>query len=316
MRSVSAIVCVLFVVVLLSGCGREGESCAVSSKASRPVVFTTFYPTAYFAERIGGEHIKVVCPVPEAADAIFWMPDDAVIQDYQKADLIVLNGAGFSKWVGKVSLPESRIVDTALPFCDSFIRFEDAVVHSHGPGGAHAHEGIDGHTWMDPVNAKVQAGEILNALVERWPEWEPRFAVGYASLAKDLDGLAARLAAFRDMPGSPPAMFASHPAYNYVVRRYQWNVANLDLDPEVMPTPAELAQIRERFRGFMAGTLMWESEPLPEVAELMKSELGLESIVFSPCELLTAAQRARGDDYISIMHGNLDRLQVVYGDAE
>ncbi|MCA8961213.1 MAG: zinc ABC transporter substrate-binding protein, partial [Planctomycetes bacterium] len=98
-------------------------------------VRTTFYPTTYFAERIGGERVHVVCPTPADADPIFWMPDEGAIGDYQSAELIVLNGAEFEKWVSKVTLPERRVVRTAAPFADQLLRFEQAMTHSHGPGG-------------------------------------------------------------------------------------------------------------------------------------------------------------------------------------
>jgi zinc transport system substrate-binding protein len=311
-RSDCCLLCVLFLVV---GCGRQREPEGSAEDAVRPVVYTTFYPTEYFVERIGGGHVDVVCPVPDDADAIFWTPDDVAIWAYQQADLIVLNGAGFSKWVGKVSLPESRIVDSAAALSGSFIQFGGAKLHSHGPTGEHAHEGVDGHTWVDPVNAIAQAGAIRDALSTRWPAWKVDFERGYAELVSDLKALSQRLAAFRDMPGSP-RMLASHPAYNYIARRYGWNMENLDLDPMGVPSVDAVAAIRARLDRHPATYLIWESEPSREVADHMRSELGLASIVFSPCELLAAVQRNAGEDYLSVMRGNLARLSIVFEEGE
>ena len=56
----------------------------------RPVVYTTFYPTQYLTQRIGGDLIEVVNPVPENADPIFWEPTREDLRAYQRADLIVL----------------------------------------------------------------------------------------------------------------------------------------------------------------------------------------------------------------------------------
>ena len=155
----------------------------------RPTVYTTFYPTTYFAQRIGGDVAQVVCPCPADADPAYWMPKDEAIAAYQKADLIVINGASFEKWLPKVTLPESRIVDTARPLRDTLIKLEQAVTHSHGPEGEHVHHGIDGHTWVDPMNAKTQAREILKALVRKLPAQKVAFERNFAALAKDLDVL-------------------------------------------------------------------------------------------------------------------------------
>ncbi len=78
------VVVVLAVVVLGAGCGKKASTNA--TRTGKPVVYTTFYPTKFFAERIGGDLINVVCPVPSDEDAIFWMPDAKAIAAYQKAD--------------------------------------------------------------------------------------------------------------------------------------------------------------------------------------------------------------------------------------
>ena len=76
---------VLFsLIVILLACG--GSDPAQNGKREGPpVVYTTFYPTTYFAQRIGGDLVKVVCPLPEGEDAIFWQPDDETLAALQGA---------------------------------------------------------------------------------------------------------------------------------------------------------------------------------------------------------------------------------------
>jgi zinc transport system substrate-binding protein len=277
----------------------------------KPQVYTTFYPTQYFAERIGGDLIEVSNPVPEDADPIFWQPGREDLLAYQGADLIILNGAGFEKWVATATLPEDRVVDTAKPFESEFITYQDAITHSHGAVGEHSHEGLDGHTWLDPHHAKVQANEIRAALAARFPEHAEAFEQGYAALAADLDALDQTFAAYQESYDDQP-FFASHPAYNYLARRYGWNVDNLDLDPEEMPSDEVFADIRARMAEHPAEYIVWEGEPLPEVAERFKDELGLESITFSPAELLSAEEQAAGIDYLDVMRANLEAIRPIF----
>jgi len=61
-------------------------------------VYAVNYPLAYFAERIGGSSVNVVLPVPADIDPAFWEPDASVIAEFQQADLILLNGAGYANW--------------------------------------------------------------------------------------------------------------------------------------------------------------------------------------------------------------------------
>jgi zinc transport system substrate-binding protein len=57
-------------------------------------VYTVNYPLTYFTERIGGEHARVIFPAPPDVDPAFYAPNTAIVRKYQKADLIILNGAG------------------------------------------------------------------------------------------------------------------------------------------------------------------------------------------------------------------------------
>ncbi len=300
--------------LLLSvACKKAEKSEATSSGDSataKPIVYTTFYPTQYFTQRIAGDLVEAVCPVPSEEDAIFWEPDAEMIGRYQKADLIVLNGAGFAKWVAQATLPESRVVDTAKPFAAEFITYENAVVHKHGNEGAHSHEGIDGHTWVDPVNAKIQAGVLRDALVRRWPEHKGAFENGFASLAADLDQLDAGFRELAPAAAETP-LLASHPAYNYIARRYGWKIHNLDLDPGEMPDDEAFAKIRDILATFPAETLLWESEPTSEIVARVQTELGLASKVFSPCELKDPETT---DDFLGVMQGNLKTMREIFAE--
>lgn len=300
------------VVAVLGGCSREAVHVDVeNASAGKLVVYTTFYPTRYFVDRIGGDLVEVICPVPEDEDAIFWMPDDATIQKYQAADLIVLNGAGFAKWVEKVVLPMSRVVDTAKPLSSEFIRYETATVHRHGSSGEHAHEGLDGHTWLDPLNAIVQAGEIKKALLARLPGNEQEIAMRYAALEEDLLSLDRVLRTYAQAYDKQP-FFASHPAYNYIARRYGWNVINLDLDSEEMPSDEAIAEMKAKMAEHQIRYLVWESFPDAAIDGRLRDELGIVSLEFSPCELFPSDDLAQGEDYLSVMQRNLVNIARIF----
>ena len=114
---------------------------APTHAADKLTIYTVNYPLAYFAERLAGDLAEVRFPAPPDVDPAFWKPGADVVAAYQRADLILLNGAGYAKWVDKASLPRSRLVDTSRAFADKYIQAPSAVTHSHGPGGEHAHSG-------------------------------------------------------------------------------------------------------------------------------------------------------------------------------
>jgi len=293
--------------VCLPGCGSEEPSKPAQSQTDNTenVVLTTFYPTAYFARRISGGLVPVDCPVPEGEDPIFWQPDRSVLERYRNAKLVVLNGAEFEKWALNASLPSSRLVNSAAPFKSELIKFDSGVTHSHGPAGEHSHQGVDGHTWLDPNRAITQAGEIAKGMTAAWPEHADAFAANLANLTQDLTELDA---AFKEITPrlAGVKLLASHPAYNYLAKRYGWTITNLTLDPEEGVTGEAMEQIAEAIGNHEGKTiLLWESEP---------SEGGFTgnfvSVVFSPAELPGTGPDPISPDYLQIMRANIDRLNA------
>src|SRR5579871_1874060 len=123
-----------FLIALLAllsavGCNSEKKSTTVANK---PKVYVDSYPMRFFADRIGRDAVEVHFPIPKEEDPEFWKPDAATIEAYQKADLILLNGAGFSKWTANASLPIGNMVETSAGFKSKYITIENAVTHSHG----------------------------------------------------------------------------------------------------------------------------------------------------------------------------------------
>ena len=283
----------VIVACLLSACGDKTPE-KPAQKSDGKTVLTTFYPTQYFAQRIAGDHLTIDCPVPADADPIFWRPDKAALQKYQAADLIIINGADFEKWIGTASLPENRIVNTTKSLEQDFIKYEGSTSHKHGTDGEeHTHSGIDGHTWVDPVTAKIQAATIHQALAKKWPEHATDFEKNMQSLVTDLDALDDAL---KEIDPDQP-LLASHAAYNYLARRYGWKITNLDLDPEILPpkdaVPAD----------HPAKIILWEGEPREKSVALLQKKHGLKSIVFSPAEM-------KGEqDYLATMQANIERLK-------
>lgn len=286
---------------------------APSLEPAKPVVMTTFHPTTCFVRRIAKDRVTVSCPLPQDADAAFWNPPREVIARFQAADLVIVNGADLEKWIATASLRSSRLVDVSKPFADSFLRIENAVTHSHGAAGEHSHEGIDGHTWLDPENARIQAKEILRALDRRFADdaaARAEFAMNHAALDAELAALDAGFRGLGKQKGG--ALYASHPAYNYLARRYGWKVINLDLDPGEMPGDEKIAALRFGLSERPGKYLLWEAEPLPEIAARMKSELGLESIVVDPGENPSAKDLESGLDYLAIQRRNLASLATCF----
>tara|TARA_R110002073_G_scaffold106303_2_gene239957 strand:- start:43665 stop:44582 length:918 start_codon:yes stop_codon:yes gene_type:complete len=288
---------------ILAGCSDTTASHAGQDE----VVMASSYPVAYLAERLGADDVRVSCPVPDDGDPASWRPEREDLARFQRAGLIVVNGAEFEAWVQTASLPDSRLVDASKPFAAQFQTYE-SVSHSHGPGGSHSHDGIDGHTWMDPMLAKSMAGTIRDAMKARWPQHAGDIEQRFGELAADLDALHARLVGVSEQLGDR-RIITNHPAYNYLVARHGWRLKNLDLDPEAELTTDDRRSIEDSIEGEVGPILLWEAAPLPSVKSALSKDYGITSVVYTPAEVHTSTHEQRGEDWLSLQNDNVDRLE-------
>jgi zinc transport system substrate-binding protein len=265
-------------------------------------VLTVNDPLAYFAGRIGGPEVDARYPGPADEDPAYWRPTPEQIAEFQAADLVLLNGAGYAGWTERASLAPSRLVNTSGVVAERYIREEETVVHAHGPEGEHEHGKLAFTTWLDPTMALAQARAIRDALAARRPEASAGFEARFEALEVDLLDLDAALArAAEDLAGRP--ILGSHPVYQYLAARYGLDLRSVHFEPDEVPAAGAWAEL-ERLQAERPATIMlWEAEPLPEVVGRLQSEHGIRSIVFSPC-----ANGCDADDYMVMMRENAQRL--------
>ncbi len=292
-------------VFTFAGCG-TGEQAGPAAEAPSTAVsvFVVNYPLAYFAERIGGELVEVHFPAPPGEDPAFWTPDAGTVSAYQDADLILLNGAGYAKWIERAALPASKKVDTSSSFADDYIPMAGVVTHSHGLDGAHEHGGLAFTTWLDPTLATQHAGAVTRALITRLPVFEAVFNERFIDLESELRALDERLAAAAKRVGNTPLIF-SHPVYQYLIRRYGLNGVSVHWEPNQAPDLAELEHLLEEDA---ARWMVWEGEPLPETIASLE-EFGVSSVVYDPCGNVPDS-----GDFLTVMAANAAALETIAAD--
>jgi zinc transport system substrate-binding protein len=277
---------------------------AASAVASEPLtVYTVNYPLQYFARRVAGPHAQVVFPAPADVDPAFWQPDIDTIIEYQQADLVLLNGAGYARWVNKVSLPVSRLVNTSAAFQDNYIEIETTTTHSHGPAGDHSHAGTAFTTWLDFTQALEQARVIRDALVKLRPDLADSFERGFNLLEHELLALDAELKSV--VNNHPLPVLASHPVYQYLARGYGLNLRSVTWEPDELPSTEQWIAFRSLLAGHPARWMLWEDNPDAEIVMRLQS-LDVDVVVFNPC-----ANKPEAGDFMSVMHENLQRLKDV-----
>jgi zinc transport system substrate-binding protein len=247
----------------------------------------------------------VAFPAPADQDPAFWTPGPDTIGAFQKADLILLNGAGYAKWVEKASLPRSKVLDTSAEFKNEYIKIAGATTHSHGSGGEHAHEGVAFTTWIDFGLAAKQAGAIGNALGQMKPELVDELQSNYAMLARDLKNIDKSIREIVSKNPSQP-LIGSHPVYDYFSRRYGLNMQSVHWEPDEAPSNAQWAELKGILANHPARWMVWEGKPMQASVDKLESA-GVGSLVFDPCGNVPD----RGD-FLSVMRQNVENLRAAF----
>ena len=224
---------------------------AWASHAEEPLrVVTTTTDLKSLAEAIGGDRVVVTSLVPPNTDAEEYQPKPQDVVRLKGARMAVRVGLDYDLWfdrlLAQAAANESNIADLrrgAIGHVDASaaIAVLDQRGASVGPGDGHAHGSGNPHYWLDPKNADIITGNILERLARLDPAGGPAYEknrlVFLQRLEAKLGEWDARLATVRARP-----MIAYHNSWAYLARRFRLDFAGfIEPKPGVPPSPAHLA---------------------------------------------------------------------------
>lgn len=258
-------------------------------------VYAVNYPLQFFTETIAGTAVTAVFPAPVGENPAEWLPDIDTVIAYQQADLVVLNGSGYAKWLRRYSLPLATRVDTTAAISDRLLPLQGKK-HTHGPGGEHVHEVMAGGTWLDPQLAMAQAEAIHARLVKEVPSATTDFDAGLHELRKVLDDLDSRFAAAFSALKSRKLCFSTGD--------YAYLNAHYELEGSYVPlAEANVAQAVRLLREANCEQLFTQSGTDTALTGSL-AEAGIDWQVFD-----TGAAKPAAGNYVDVMEANLDRLR-------
>jgi zinc transport system substrate-binding protein len=302
MRTVLTLAFVALSATLVASC--SGPADASDGEDALSVV-TSFYPLRFATERIGGDCVEVTDLTPPGVEPhdLELTPDG--VEAIATADVVFYIGAGFQPAV-EDAIDEAQGVTVDLLA---------SVPTLPGAGEGEEAPTVDPHVWLDPSRLAAIAGEIEAALTE--------------SGVPEACDVASRSIEFRDELGALDERFregladcdldvivTSHAAFGYLTAAYGLRqVAIAGLEPDTEPDPRRLAEIAELVRRLQVHTIFTEELVAPDVAETLARETGADTAVLATIEGLTDDEASAGQDYLSLMEGNLDALRAALGCA-
>lgn len=290
-------------------------SCAPNQTASngKLKVAASFYPLAFFSEKIGDGLVSVTQITPGGVEPHDYDPSPQQLASVHDAQVFVMNGEGVDSWGDKVidelkknGVVTVRMVDTITPL-GGFN--ENGETDPTQPSSANASV-FDPHIWLDPVLAEKEVTLIRDAFIHA----DSAHADQYT---KNADQLLAKLSALDQAYRSGLAqctvrdIVTSHNAFRYLSKEYRLtSLAIAGIDPEQEPTPKRVAELADFAKKNHITYIFFESLVSPKIAQTVANEIGAQTLVLNPIEGLTSDDVAKGESYLTIMQENLQNLRT------
>ncbi|PIC62830.1 adhesin [Sporosarcina sp. P13] len=300
----------LFTLVLLSACSNirnEKES------KDRLTVYTTVYPLQYFTERIGGNHVDVKSIYPTGADEHTFEPTQKDMTTLADSDLFFFIGLGLESFVesAKKTLENEHVKMVAT----SEAITEEMLGGDHlDEGHVHDDSDSDPHVWMSPILSDALAYSIKEALIELAPDKKTDFENNFEMLRDELLTLDRE---FINMASSAPikTFYVSHNAYGYIAETYGLEqIAIAGLNSQSVPSQKEMASLFEHAKEQDAKYVLFKQNVPSELTEVIRKELGSESLMLHNLGVLTEEDVKNKEDYFSLMNYNIRTLEKALSD--
>ncbi|MEU7472950.1 metal ABC transporter substrate-binding protein [Streptomyces sp. NPDC044984] len=312
----------------LTACSSDSAAAGNTDKFD---VVASFYPMAFLAEQIGGEHVNVTSLTEPGQE-----PHDLEISAKQTAQLQESDAALYLKGLQPTvdeAVDQSEVetkIDAATltsleehgteagghadEHAEEGHSEEEHAEEEHGHEDEHGHEhegGQDPHIWLDPVKYAEVAEGVGKAFEKADPDHAADYEKNTAALVEKLNELDTTFkTGLKDK--KTDVFITTHSAFGYLAERYGLTEEAISgLDPESEPSGARVKELEKMAKADGVTTVFYETLVSDKTAKTLAGDAGLKTDVLDPLEGIT--DKSRGDDYFQVMEANLEALQTALG---
>jgi ABC-type Zn uptake system ZnuABC Zn-binding protein ZnuA len=276
-------------------------------------VVTTTTDLRSLVEAVGGDRVDVSNIVPANVDAEEYQtkPSDAL--RLKNARVVVRVGLDYDLWfdrlltqatLAQANVHRIRRGEPGYVDASANIAILDIRGASVGPTDGHAHGSGNPHYWLDPKNADIVTGNILETLARVDPENAAYYEASRLAFLKrieaKLDEWTAKLAQVRSRP-----MIAYHNDWAYFARRFRLNfVGFIEQKPGVPPNPAHLAQLIRTMREQNVRIIVRQPYEPEKDARFLADKAGAATVLLAG----SVGALPSAPDYISLFDANIEAL--------
>ena len=290
----------------------NNTSTIATSKESNTVstlkIVASFYPIFEFVKKVGGDRVEVSTLIPMGVEPHDFEPTIQQIQNAERADMLVYNGAGFEgPWIKKINA--KFVVDSSQGLN---LTKNNSGEDSSSKDGRVAAEPVDPHVWLDPILAKKQVENVRDGLIKIDPNNAGYYSENARKFIAELDSLDAAIRS--ELSDCEKREFISfHNAFNYLAHRY--NLTQHSIHETITPAgeilPQRIQETIEIARNMGIDTIFSEDLLDPRLANVIAQEVpNGKVLILSPLEGVDQQEQKAGIGYVEKMNENIQNLKV------
>lgn len=270
----------LIIIFFLTGAavGCAGGT-AENSDDGRIGIIVSIQPQAEFAERVGGDRVKVTVMIPPGASPHTYEPTPGQLIEVSKAEIYVKVGTGIEfelAWMDKIINAGGGmlVVDCSrgIDLIKSYSDLEN--------GDKQGDYNFDPHIWLSPDNAAIMAENIYDGLVEVDPEnrdYYKKNLDSYITELKELDDEIKGLFSGK----KNRKIIVYHPTWAYFAKDYGLEQIAIEKEGKE-PTAEGIRDLISTAKQYNIKLIFASPEFSTQSAGTIAREIGGEVVLISP----------------------------------
>ncbi|MBI2959349.1 MAG: zinc ABC transporter substrate-binding protein [Betaproteobacteria bacterium] len=297
--------------ILLASCVAAVSLPAVARDSLKIVATTSDLRS--LAEAVGGARVAASHIVPPVVDPEDYQPHPNDLRRLRDADMVVRVGLDFDLWLDQALAQSGNkaIAKGGPGYVDASLAIALLDVRGGGLGGGdgHAHGTGNPHYWLDPMNAEIITGHVLETLARIDPagarDYDARRVAFLKRLREKLPEWEAQLAAARRRP-----LIVQHNTWSYFERRFRLQVAGtIELRPGVPAGPAHLAALLQQMRERSVAVIVRQPHEPERSARFLADRTGARIAVLAG----SVQSVPQASDFIALFDYNVAALAAAFG---
>lgn len=243
-------------------------------------VLVSILPHKYFVEQLAGDLANIEVLIPPGANHHAYDPTPRQMKAISKTDIFFYNGNLTFEHLLLPSIKANYPTIKLVKITEGIDLIAGHECNPEDTGHSHDHEGVDPHTWMSAKNSVIASANIMNALIETFPEHKDEFIRNYDKLKATLYQLDEEIAEMlSNLPNRQFLIF--HPTLGYFARDY--NLEQISIEHEGKePTPSQLKSTIDRARKGEVKIVFIQKEFDAANAQIVAKELNCKIVQIDP----------------------------------